>query len=212
LTAFESTDGYDYAEGEAAPAYQGRIERFRRCMLHIRPGVFAMFDDLRAAQPASFQWLLHAYNKIRVAETSRVLRIENAPAAMDVHLLLPDRVNFTQTDKYDPEPESTKGRWENTWHLTASTPAPARSAHFLAVLLPHRLGQEKTLPKVELVQGTGAVGVRLTARNGTRDLVAFRTDQQAQRVACGGAESACQVFAQGNDPDGRTLRQFTYPR
>jgi hypothetical protein len=211
LTAFESVDGYDYAEGEAASAYAGRLDRFRRHVVHVRPGVFVMFDDLGAATSAQFQWLLHAYNRIEVSETNRLLRVENAPAAMDVHLLLPEKVEFRQTDKYDPEPEPTKGRWANTWHLTASTVTSARSAQFLAVLLPHREGAEDELPKVELLQGTGAVGVRLTSPNGAWDIVAFRVDQQAQVVTCGGVETGGQVFAHGKDRDGQLIRQFMHP-
>ncbi len=211
LTAFESVEGYDYAEGEAASAYAKRLERFRRHVVHVRPGVFVMFDDLQAADSAQFQWLLHAYDRIEVAETNRLLRVKNAPAAMDVHLLLPEKVKFTQTDKYDPEPEPTKGRWANTWHLTASTVAPARGAQFLAVLLPHREGAEDELRKVELLQGTGAVGVKLTAPNGSQDVVAFRVDQQAQVVACGDVEGNGQVFAKGKDKDGQLIRQFTHP-
>jgi len=211
LTAFESVDGYDYAEAEAAPAYLGRLERFRRHVVHVRPGVFVLFDDLRAPGPARFQWLLHAYKQIDVDETTRVLRIENSPAAMNVHLLLPDKVDFTQTDKYEPEPESTKGRWLNTWHLTASTAAPARSTRFLAVLMPHRQGKEDTLPKVELLPGQGAAGVRLTSPDGAQDVVGFRISGEDTTVTCGGIESSGRVFARGKDKDGKTRRRFTHP-
>ncbi len=213
LTAFQGAEtglGYDYAEGEAAPAYAGRLERFRRHVVHVRPGIFVLFDDLCAAEPAQFQWLLHAYRQIQVHETARVLRVENDPAAMNVHLLLPDDVEFTQTDRYQPEPEPIARQWENTWHLTASTTAPARGKQFLAVMLVHRRGQESTLPTVELVPGTGAVGVRLTARDGSTDIVAFRTDGQAAVVACGGIESAARVFAQGKDKDGHPMRSMTH--
>ena len=126
-TGFASVDGYDYAEGEAAPAYLGRLERFRRHVVHVRPGVFVMFDDLQAPQPARFQWLLHAYHRIGVDEASRVLRIENPPAAMRVHLLLAGQGDFSQTDKYTPEPEPIARDWTNTWHLTASTVDAARA-------------------------------------------------------------------------------------
>jgi hypothetical protein len=211
LTAFESVDGYDYAEAEAAPAYLGRLERFRRHVVHVRPGVFVLFDDLQAPEPARFQWLLHAYRQISIDEAYRILRVENAPAAMNVHLLLPDKVDFTQTDKYDPEPEPTKGRWSNTWHLTASTVTPSRTARFLAVLLPHRRGKENLLPKVEPLQGQGAVGVRLTSSNEAQDVVAFRTSSEPTTVSCDGIESAGRVFAQGKDKDGRTIRRFTLP-
>jgi hypothetical protein len=124
--------------------------------------------------------------------------------------LLPEDVEFAQTDKYDPEPESIARQWENTWHLTAGTTAPAATNQFLAVMLVHRHGEESALPTVELVSGTGAVGVRITARDGATDLVAFRTDPQAPAVACGGLESAGRVFAQGNDKDGRPIRNLTF--
>lgn len=211
LTAFASVEGYDFAEAEAAPAYGGRLERFRRQVVHVRPGVFVLCDDLQAPQAVRFQWLLNAYARIGLSHGSQVLRITNAPAAMEVHLLLPEKVDFTQTDRYDPEPEATAGKWSNTWHLTASPTAPQRQARFLAVFLPHRAGQEKQLPRVELVQGTGAVGVRLTAPDGSQDLVAFRTDQTAKTVACGGEESTSLVFAQGKDPKGAVVRRFTQP-
>ena len=211
LSAFDSTDGYDYAQAEAAPAYLGRLEQFRRHVVHVRPGVFVLFDDIHAPRPARFGWLLHAYNQIRIEEASQVLRVDNAPAAMQVHLLQPNKLEFTQTDQYDPKPESTKGGGANTWHLTASTVVPARSTRFLAVLLPFRTGTDDRLPKVELLEGRGAVGVRLTASDGSEDVVAFRTDPQAKVVTCGGVEGAGLVFAQGKDKAGQIVRRFTHP-
>lgn len=208
LTAFASVDGYDYAEGEAAPAYAGRLERFRRHVVHVRPGTFVLFDDLQSPQPARFQWLLHAAHQIAVDEASRVLHVENSPAAMRVQLLLPGQLSFSQTDKFTPEPESITREWTNSWHLTASTLEAERHAQFLAVLLVHRQGQAASLPKVELLPGTGAVGVRLLAPNGQQDVVAFRTDPQAKTVSCGGVESTSRVFAQGQDANGRLLRNF----
>jgi hypothetical protein len=209
---FRSRAGYDYAEGEAAPAYAGRLERFRRHVVHVRPGSFVVFDDLRAAEPARFQWLLHACHRIDVAETNQLLRIVNAPAAMNVHLLLPDRVEITQTNRYEPEPEPIARQWENTWHLTAGTTVPASSTKFLAVMLVHRQGQESTLPKVELLPGTGAVGVRLTAPDGAEDTIGFRTDQEAPRVTCGDIEITGRVLAQGKNKDARLVRRFAHPR
>ena len=56
-----------------------------------------MFDDLVADKPATFQWLLHAYDKIRIDEGSRELRIANRPAAMKVELLLPEKMHVSGT-------------------------------------------------------------------------------------------------------------------
>ena len=212
LTAFESSGGYDYAEGEAAPAYQGRLKRFRRHVVHARPGVFVICDDLEAPRAVRLQWLLHAYRKIAVDEPARTLRIENAPAAMRVHLLLPETLNFSQTDRYQPEPESQAGRWENTWHLTAETSTAAKRGRYLAVLLAHRKGREDALPEVELVEGDGAVGVRLTAPDGAGDLVAFRTSGEKETLACGEEDFNGRVFAVGKDQRGREVRRLEVPR
>ena len=98
LRAFQSTEGYDYAQGDAAAAYLGPMEQFRRHVVHVRPGVFVMFDDLRAAKPATFQWLLHAYQEIRsrrgesvAADREFAGRDERASAAAGRSELLSDR-------------------------------------------------------------------------------------------------------------------------
>jgi len=171
-----------------------------------------MFDDLRAAKQATFQWLLHAYQEIQVDEASRSLRITNSPAAMNVRLLLPREVSFSQTDKYEPEPESTVGSWKNTWHLSASTVDAARSARFLSVFLPFREGTEDKLPEVERLEGEGAVGVRLAWPDGVADVVGFRTNPEAKIVRCGGMTGDGAVFAHGTDSQGRPLRSIEQPQ
>lgn len=206
ITAFVCGEGYDYAEGEAAAAYGGKLKRFRRHVVHARPGVFVMFDDLAAAKPATFQWLLHAYEKMDVNEPAQTLRVRRDPAAMEVRLLLPGALAFSQTDKYQPEPESTKGGWSNTWHLTASTTQPDTAGQFLVVLLPHRIGREAELPRAELVRGRGALGARLKFPDGSEELVAFRTDSGAKVAECGGFESDARVMACRRDPTGAVTR------
>ena len=211
ITAFHcdptAEPGYDYVEGEAAAAYGGRMKRFRRHVVHVRPGIFVIFDDLVAAKPATFQWLLHAHDKIEIE--GQVLRVRRDPAAMDVHVLLPKKIKLSQTGKYDPEPETLKvkrGRFENTWHLTAGTMAPAETAQFLTVFLVRRKGAESSLPKVTLVKGKGAVGVTLAMPGGGKETVAFRTDAAPGSVSCGGLTSTARVFAQGRDKSGKVTR------
>ena len=213
LAAFESTAGYDYARGEAARTYGGRLDRFDRHVVHVRPGVFVICDDLEAPQPSRFEWLLHGCRRIGVEEADRTLRITNAPAAMTVRLLLPERIEFTQTDRYEPEPEMTAkgGTWSNTWHLSAASER-ARQTRFLAVLMPCRTGAEDRLPAVRLLRGDGADGVELKTQDGTRDVVAFRADRGAKTVTCGGIESPAQVFAEGWDREGKPARRFSHDK
>lgn len=227
IVLFRSADGYDYAEGEAGRAYgtepsgARRLESFRRRVVHVRPGVFAIFDDLRAERPAAFQWLLHSYREMEIDAARRRLRVVNPPAAMEVRLLLPETLAFSQTDRYEPEPEDAKGAWENTWHFRAETPSPEPGARFLTVLVPYRVGEEDALPEIELVSGQGASGARI--RRGARtagagppgpvggaleDLVLFRTDPSRALVRCAGEEFEGRVLAVGRDGSGRVLRRL----
>jgi len=208
ITAFVSNDGYDYAEGEAGPAYGDKLKRFHRHVVHVRPGVFVMFDDLEAAKPATFQWLLHAYEKIGVEEPTRTLHVLRDPAAMEVRFLLPSALSFSQTDRYEPEVERIRHPdAKNTWHLTAGTTQPSATMQFVTVLMPYRIGNEASLPRAELVRGDSAIAVKLTAPDGSQDIVAFRTGA-AKTAACAGLRSDARVFARGVRNDGSVSRRL----
>jgi hypothetical protein len=126
-------------------------------------------------------------------------------------MLLPKNITISQTDKYDPEPEVVKLRRLNikkTWHLTASTTKPATNGQFLTVLAVHHQNAEKDLPKIKLIEGTGAVGVTLTKPDRTIDTVAFRTDPDMKELTCNQIGSKARVFAQGRDKNGKPIRNL----
>ena len=180
IVAFRSAKGYDYVAGEAADAYGGRLKRFRRHIVHVRPGVFVVYDDLLAAKPATFQWLLHAHDRVELE--GNVLRVRRDPAAMDVHMLLPRQSDLSQSDKYTPEPETHKHKrrdYKNTWHLTVSTKQPAWAGRFLNVLVVRRKDGPAVMSKVKLIENEGQVGVELRRPNGGIDRVVFHTDGAA---------------------------------
>jgi len=77
----------------------------------------------------------------------------------------------------------------------------------VTVLMPHRIGNESSLPKTELVRGDGAVGVKLTAPDGAEDIVAFRAGD-AKTITCAGLRSDARVFARGVKKDGSVSRQL----
>jgi len=210
LMAFETAEAYGYAAAEAAPAYLGRLQRFYRQVLHLRPGIFVISDELVAARPACFQWLLHTPHPLRIEAAARQLHTVNPPAAMRVHLLQPEVLTFSQTDRYFPEPETSPDTWSNTWHLTAETARPALRQRFLAVVLVWRQGQEAQLPQVEYLSGRGASGARFVYPGGDEEVAAFRDSPGGGPVSCGGIVSEARVFAVRTDRDGRRLRQFSF--
>ncbi|MBI3118145.1 MAG: DUF4962 domain-containing protein, partial [Candidatus Hydrogenedentes bacterium] len=60
ITGFKTTPTFDYVVGEAAGSYDGRLERWTRRILFFKPDVVVIHDVLRAPEPATYQWNLHA--------------------------------------------------------------------------------------------------------------------------------------------------------
>ncbi|MGQ9730620.1 MAG: DUF4962 domain-containing protein, partial [Candidatus Zipacnadales bacterium] len=134
IVQFFTSTAFDYVAGDATEAYLGKLERFVRHILLVKPeGAVLIYDELKAPQPATFQWLLHAWNKFRVGENS--CSTENGGAAVQVTWLSPRPLSISQTNEFDPPPRDIK---LVQWHLTAATNAPAEEVHFVTVLQPYR--------------------------------------------------------------------------
>jgi len=208
ITAFHSSDDYDYVEGEAAPAYGGRLDRFRRHVVHSRPGIFVVYDDLVAKTPSTYQWLLHSFNTLKISGNR--ISIRRDQASMDVVVLLPEEVEISQTDKYDPEPEvlgSKPTNYRNSWHLTVGTPKQEQTGCFLSVLMVEKKGMEARFPKVNLLERKGCLGVGLAYPDGTKETIAFRTEPDGC-IDCGDLSCDARVAAVARDGNGKELRKL----
>lgn len=154
ILAFATSPEYDYALGEASTAYGNRLRRFYRHLIHVRPGVFVIVDELSAPRPSRFEWWLHALEKMEVEPTKRQVLLHRGKARMEVTFLAPGRVQFEQTDRFTPPPENGASP---QWHLTVSNLVKEKNIYFFTVLRPFQASQ--TLPPLEpLVEGT-LVGV-----------------------------------------------------
>lgn len=208
ITAFHSSDDYDYVEGEAAPAYGGRLDRFRRQVVHSRPGVFVIYDDLVAKRPSTYQWLLHSFDKMEVSGNR--ISVRRNHASLDAVVLLPENVEMSLTDKYDPEPEvvdSAPRRYKNSWHLTAATPRPHKSGCFLSVLMVAKKGNENQLPTPKVLEGNGCLATRLTYPDGAEETIAFRTGSDGP-IDCADLHTDARVAAVGRDASGKVVRRL----
>lgn len=211
ITAYQSGEGYDYVEGEAAPAYGGRLDRFRRHVVHSRPGIFVIYDDLVAKTPSTYQWLLHSFSKMNISGNRISTRRDHA--SMDVVVLLPEEVEISQTDKYDPEPEAVGAEptaYANSWHLTVGTPKQEQTGRFLTVLMVEKKGQEDRFPKVELLPGRGCLAVGLTYPDDTKETIAFRTRSDG-RIDCRDLHADARVAAVVRDGNGKEVRRLQIP-
>lgn len=171
IADFKLTEKWDYIVGDAAPAYGGKLKRFRRHVAFAKPDVIVMYDDLAAAEPATFQFMLHALKEFAVDEKNASATVELPKAGVSVRYLSPTPLTFRQWDGFDPKPSK---EFPNQWHLEAGTKEKRGELGMLTVMIPYRVGQ-KAEWTAERVESDGAVGVRIT-RGGKTRMISFRKD------------------------------------
>lgn len=203
IEAFATGAGYDYASGDATPAYEGRLIRAVRRIVHLRPGVFVIYDELAAPRPVVWEWWLHALSRMEVHEGNAEVLVREGRAAMVVRFLEPGGAAFAQTDRFTVPPEDGG---PNQWHLTVATRSAQSNAAFLAVLMPYRSGETLGLPRLARIEGEGSLGVVLSWPDGRRDVVGFRRMGHTASARLDAVEADAAAFAVGTAPGGVVRR------
>jgi hypothetical protein len=136
ITAFKTTPSMDIVIGEAGQAYEPALERFTRAVIFVKPELVVVYDRLEAKEPSTYEYWLHAVNKIDV-EGQRGVQVRNDDVVCDIDFLAPTGLTFKQTDQYDPNPIPRIKLRE--WHLTATTPEKSKRMEFVTLYRPHKV-------------------------------------------------------------------------
>lgn len=149
ITAYFDSPGFGWTVGDASePAiYAGRLSRFDRRILFLKPGFVIVHDLVEASgAPARLDWLLHAHTQdpFPCDPATGGFAIERPAAALQGRLLAPAGVRLTVGRSFDVAPQQKRASvflpWEEVqpeWTLTAGAD-PAARTEFLAVLAVHR--------------------------------------------------------------------------
>jgi len=210
ITDFVSNDYAHYALGDAREAYMGRLEKFDRHLIYLRPRdgdepMIVIYDDLRSAKPVTYQWWLHALESMKVDEAHAQVTLHRGEARLRVQFLSPGKLHFAQTDQFTMPPTNDIHRnvaYENQWHLTAHADAPSKQQQFISVLLPYRAGNEASLPTVRLIEGTGCRVVELQTPH-ARHVVLLRNPGETAPISANGSQSKGKIFAAGFSAAGK---------
>jgi hypothetical protein len=141
IVGFKTTPSVDIVVGEAGGAYEPPLKRFTRSIIFVKPELVVVYDRLDAGEPATYEYWLHAINKIDVKDQHNI-RVQNDDVVCDIDFLTPSSLTFNQTNQYDPNPRPRIKLRE--WHLTAKTEAEKRQMEFVTLYRPHR--EKATLP------------------------------------------------------------------
>lgn len=167
LTGFITSNYFDFVSGEAASAYEGRLKKFERNVVYLRPDYYVIFDDIQGRGGVSYDWLLHSLKKMDLDPNAQTIKISSGKAKLDVQFLEPANLNLQQSDRF---PVNPTGTFENQWHLKATTQSDGKG-QFLVVLHPYKDGakNEKQITKISSNSG---IGVKLEDESQTH-LVGF---------------------------------------
>jgi hypothetical protein len=147
IVAAEFRDGVDYVAGEAAASYEGKLKRYLRHIVFVKPDVVVMVDDAVAAAPSQYQWMLHGLSEFKVDEGSQQLRLERSAAGVLVDYAAEPPLAFKQWTGYDPEPDmrylKSIGRdgMPRQWHVEASSRNAAQETWTATVMRMYRTGR-----------------------------------------------------------------------
>lgn len=82
IERFEHKAEFTWTMGEAAPAYAGMLNRFRRWLIFVPAGLVVVFDEIESDQPRHVEWLIHYGGQISGDGSEQVIRSGNATATL----------------------------------------------------------------------------------------------------------------------------------
>ncbi|MBT5714310.1 DUF4962 domain-containing protein [Candidatus Poribacteria bacterium] len=140
IARFEARERMGYVVGDAAAAYGGRLARFDRHVVLVRPGFVLVMDDLAAPAPVSYAWLLHAFDPFEIDAARQTVVSTRGEARLTVGLRSAGDLAITQTDEFETPynagtPATFREERPNHHHLTATTGDTARETRIVAAMV-----------------------------------------------------------------------------
>jgi hypothetical protein len=147
ITQFYSGERNDFASADASPAYKENADSALRHILFVGRRYFVVFDVVTAKKPSTFQWLMHAREKMDVDESRAVITSRKGDASLQAAVIYPrpDDLKLSQTDEYAvPLDKAFRGKLPGEWHAAVSTKKETNKGIFLTALYPYKNKTENT--------------------------------------------------------------------
>jgi hypothetical protein len=183
IVGFKTTPSIDIAVGEAGKAYERPLERFTRSIIFVKPEVVIVYDRLVAKESSTYEYWLHAINKINVKDQHNI-EVRNDDVVCEIDFLAPSELTFSQTNEYDPNPRPRIKLRE--WHLTGNTVEKRRQIEFVTVYWPHKAGDKiKKRAILETIRGGYILNVELDDKK----LIALLPNRDTVEIEVDGLET-----------------------
>lgn len=181
ITDAITSEFYDAVSSDLSSVYKGRLTRYTRRIVFLKPHYLVVYDDLAAKDvPANFDWLLHLPDRARTTAGKSSALYKGTNAALAVQVLGPADSQLSIRNGRIPYPvfsaSTPKAVPAQPAFLDVHTGAPTNALQFLVGLVPARTADEaqSTAARMSRIDGSGFVGMR-TSRGNENDLIVFRT-------------------------------------
>jgi hypothetical protein len=132
----------DGVTSEVQQVYQGRLKRFMRSIVFIKPDYVIVYDDLLPNGRAAFDWILHLPDVSRVTTDPATALYSGPSASLAVRFLSPAALQLRVTDGHLPSttfnPVAPAVVPAQPAILHASTSRSPEAVRFLTALIPAR--------------------------------------------------------------------------
>lgn len=124
---------------------------YRRHVLMLHPDVVVIYDELEAAEPVRWDWLLHSPTPFTINQTQFTTTHAGQGFTSVAQLFSQQSCRVTQTDKFvvppDPKLALPAEKYPNQWHLTATFDKCAKNRILTIIqILPTGGTRTRTLP------------------------------------------------------------------
>jgi len=181
ITDAVTSEFYDAVGSDLMSVYSGRLSRYTRRIVFVKPHYFVVFDDLEASgEPAKFDWLLHLPDRSRVTTSSDLAVYRGDKASLAVKTFAPAAAAVTVRDGHLPyatfSANTPKTVPPQPAFLDLQTTKPAIATQFLVALAPARTSDaaRSIANQMTVISGAGFAGVR-AERGNEHDLTLFRS-------------------------------------
>ena len=188
LAEFSTMAVGDYIIGDAHEAYAGKLERFGRHVLFLRPPhtggntVILLHDAIRATRPVTITFLLHTLERMVVDSAEGTVLVQRGGAACRVNFLAPHGLRFVQNDRFAVPPLIKTSA--DQWHLRAEQVAAQTDISSVLVIQPYEIKDPGATSTPGLEKSDNALAV--TFHYPQRQMVAlFRVVGEAVVSAAG---------------------------
>jgi len=142
IADYFASPGGVYAVGDATQAYRGKLTKFLRHIIYVRPSAFLIYDELEAAEPSTFTWCCHALEKMQLDEENRRITITKGDATLEVFFALPEGITMRQDNDFGVGPQGRYASKPKQWHCYVESTEKAMKQRFMTLIRLHRYGEE----------------------------------------------------------------------